>query len=185
MSHPGFSINDLLKAAPMFVAFKSSLHLETDSGCALRCSSLLDVKLGELLAATFVSESEPEATLLGKSKPLGTFSVRIDMCFAMGLLGPKARRDLHLIRKIRNEFGHEFKPLDFEAPRIANRCRELFYVAGQAKSSRERFTGASLTLLLYLIGTTVTGQRISSGKDIDVSVSDLITKDNESTSDGV
>jgi len=45
--------------------------------------------------------------------------------YLLGYVGPVARRELHLIRRIRNEFAHEYKPLQFTEPSIESRCREL------------------------------------------------------------
>src|SRR5262249_32748525 len=57
--------------------------------------------------------------------PLATFSARIDMAYLLGLIPDNVRRELHLIRKIRNDFAHSSENLDFNNEAIANRCREL------------------------------------------------------------
>jgi hypothetical protein len=45
----------------------------------------------------------------------------------MKLIGPTARKDLDLIRKIRNEVAHNMNPVSFDLPTIASRCRELVF----------------------------------------------------------
>jgi hypothetical protein len=41
--------------------------------------------------------------LLGFDRPLGTFSARIDLAFAVGLIAPTEHRDLHLVREIQEQ----------------------------------------------------------------------------------
>lgn len=41
--------------------------------------------------------------------PLSTFSARLDMAFALYLIGEKTRHDLDIIRDIRNDFAHDLE----------------------------------------------------------------------------
>jgi DNA-binding MltR family transcriptional regulator len=55
--------------------------------------------------------------------PLSTFSARIQIAFALGIL-PKSLRDkIEITRRMRNDFAHEWGPIDFNEPRFANRLR--------------------------------------------------------------
>jgi hypothetical protein len=62
---------------------------------------------------------------------LGTFWEKIWTAYFMKLIGPRARRELDLIRLIRNEVAHNINPVTFETQEIANRCRELSLVSDQ------------------------------------------------------
>ena len=79
--------------------FRKSLNAETDRGCALMVASFLDHKLQELLAAMFVDDPKVVSMLLTRSGSLGTFSARIDTSYALGLIGPNVRRDIHIDSK--------------------------------------------------------------------------------------
>ena len=70
---------------------------------------------------------EKKKRLFRPEGPLGSFSARIDLAYALGLIGKKAARDLHLIRKIRNDFAHDPKTIMFDDDRVAKRCSELYY----------------------------------------------------------
>jgi DNA-binding MltR family transcriptional regulator len=129
--------------------FRKTLTPETDRGCALMAAAYLDSQLEDLLISHFVDDPAAVEELLGQSKPLGSFSSRIDMAYALGLIGLKARRDLHLIRKIRNLFGHDHKPLSFDEPKIASRCRELNYVVLEGEP-RQNFIRAVMGVLAIL-----------------------------------
>ncbi len=61
------------------------------------------------------------------------------------------RRDLHLIRKIRNDFGHVASPIDFTQPAIASRCNELYYDPYDKDAApRHKFTRTVMGVLAVL-----------------------------------
>jgi hypothetical protein len=83
--------------------------------------------------------------------PLGSFSARIELCYALGLSPKQVRRDLILIRKIRNDFAHQAKTLTFDDPGIADRCAELFYsMLGAPARPRPKFTNAVMAICAVL-----------------------------------
>jgi DNA-binding MltR family transcriptional regulator len=135
--------------------FRKTLTPETDRGCALMAAAYLDSQIEELLRKLFVDKPEVADELLGLSKPLGSFSARIDLAFLLGKIGEKEMRDLHLIRKIRNDFGHNPSPITFEHPPIASRCRELLHTLHkQAARPRAHFTSAVFAMLARIHAVT-------------------------------
>ena len=73
------------------------------------------------------------------------------MTYTLGLIGKKAYRDLHLIRKIRNEFGHTATPLTFQDQKVRNRCNELYYDAlGLDVLPRTKFTRVAVGILAFI-----------------------------------
>jgi hypothetical protein len=139
------------KVAAVF-EFRETLTPETDRGCALMAAAYLDARLEGLLRASFVDSSVADE-LLEPAKPLGSFSSRIDAAFVLGLLGASERRDLHLIRKIRNDFGHNADPITFEFPAIASRCSELtFSYHESGAGARSHFTSAVFAILATIDG---------------------------------
>lgn len=130
------------------VEFRLTLTTETDRGCALMAAAYLDSRLGEWLTSFFVDSPALASRVLHPDGPLGTFSSRIDTAFLLGLLAPREHRALHLIRKIRNEFGHVPKPISFDEERVANWCRNLEEL-GLYKRGKHRamFTGAVMMVL--------------------------------------
>jgi DNA-binding MltR family transcriptional regulator len=129
-------------------AFREALTPETDRGCALMGAAYLDVELERLLTRHFVNEPAVVKEVLGQNRPLGSFSSRIDICYLLGLLGKKTHRDLHLIRKIRNDFAHQHKPITFAEQAIASRCNEFYHDGLNAGvTPRERYTRTVLGVL--------------------------------------
>ena len=58
------------------------------------------------------------------------------------------RRDLDLIRKIRNDFAHSAENLSFENQKVASRCKELSYTYHEYdQRPRAHFTAAACGIL--------------------------------------
>lgn len=145
-----------------------SLNPETDRGCALMVAAFLDHKLQELLTALLVNDPKVVSALFGHSGPLGNFSARIDASYALGLIGPNIRRDIHLIRKVRNEFGHSHHTLTFSDDRIRNRCNELFhfkYIEDTA-DPRKMFVKTAISILALINSELRNTKHRSIGKDL-------------------
>ena len=87
--------------------------------------SFLDAELDLLIRDYLVSNARVAEDLFGQSRPISTFSARIDLAYLLGLIDIITHRDLHLIRKIRNDFGHNHLPLTFEDKTISSRCLAL------------------------------------------------------------
>jgi DNA-binding MltR family transcriptional regulator len=62
-----------------------------------------------------------------------SLSRKILGAYALGLIGPKARRELDLLRVIRNEAAHNMNPVTFETPTIRDRVRELALIKAAPK----------------------------------------------------
>lgn len=57
--------------------------------------------------------------------PIGTFSSKISLGFALELFGPETRRDLDYIRTLRNGCAHSEIPLKFLTPAVKAICDHL------------------------------------------------------------
>jgi DNA-binding MltR family transcriptional regulator len=145
-----------LKIEEVF-AFRSSLTGETDRGCALMAAAYLSDQLEKLLRSLFVVAQQTVDRLFEPLGPAGSFSARIDLAYACGLLPESAYNDLHLMRKIRNDFGHVAEPLTFDEPAIADRCHVLQHSVLEAKArSRAKFTNAALGVCAVIHAITYT-----------------------------
>jgi DNA-binding MltR family transcriptional regulator len=132
-------------------AFRDSLSAETDRGCALMTASYLDSELERLLKAYLIEDAKLVDKLFEPAGPLGSFSVRIDVAFAMGLLDSNTHRELHLIRRIRNDFGHSYETLSFETVGIRDRCRELKRIPNDPNvKARVSFVRTAMGILAIL-----------------------------------
>ena len=95
------------------VEFRNTFDEETDRGVTFMAASFLEGELEDLLREYFVQDKKVINEIFSFNGPCGTFSSKTNITYSLGLIGKKAHRDLHLIRKIRNEFGHTATPLTF------------------------------------------------------------------------
>jgi hypothetical protein len=160
--------------------FRTTLNAETDRGCALMAAAYLDDQLGELLRAYFVDDLRIIDELLGPAAPLGSFSSRVDLAYSLGLIGPHGRRELHLIRKIRNDFGHRYAPMSFNDAAIRSRCLELrAHQIFPASRPRGTFTRTVMGILATLhtritsVGHRPTGVDVPTGDEIATAIKSL------------
>jgi hypothetical protein len=103
-----------------FDKFSERMNSESDRACAVLSAALLDAKLETLFQRHLRSFHEE---LLGASRPIGSFSTRIQLANALALVSDDARADLDTIRFIRNKFAHSFDyELGFDDQSITDRC---------------------------------------------------------------
>ncbi len=122
---------------------------ESDRGCCLLAVSFLDNELKLLLKEKLVGTKKEKEKLFNLNGPLGNFSSKIDLGFSIGLINPALKTDIHIIRKIRNDFSHKYDPIDFNTKGIKNSIQQLkhnLYEKDEC-SSREMFINA-VTLIL-------------------------------------
>lgn len=91
-----------------FVPFAQELDAESDRGMALSGTSYLDDRLGQLIEV-YLCETNAKRLIWDSNAPVGTFSARIAMAFALGLVSEKERDELNMLRKVRNLFAHDFR----------------------------------------------------------------------------
>jgi hypothetical protein len=129
-------------------AFSLAMGAETDRACGVLGAALLDARL-KAVFERHLSVFRDE--LLGKMRPLGSFSARIRAACALSWISEDARVDLDTIRDIRNDFAHSWDhKLDFDSQSIADRCKTLrsaqAYLDGfdvAAAAPGRRFSAAS------------------------------------------
>jgi DNA-binding MltR family transcriptional regulator len=139
--------------------FRSSLTPETDRGVALVSAAYLEHELEGLLRRYFVDDTKIVSRLFEPTGPLGTFSAKIDLICALGILPSGECRSLHLVRKIRNEFAHQHKVLSFRESEIRSRCLELIPLnpdPGEG-NPRDLFIRACMSILatIHAAGTRI------------------------------
>jgi hypothetical protein len=120
MSDPG-----LPEHIAEFKRFAEDFKAESDRAAVILGAAKLDTMLLQILQAKLVPCSSGKDDLLEGDNPLGTFSARINMAFRLGLISAEFSRALHLIRKIRNSYAHEFSGVSLSAGSHRDRVREL------------------------------------------------------------
>lgn len=106
--------------------FKSEFENESDRASVILAVSMLDEVLTSLLKIRLVHSATASDPLFDNANsPLSTFSCKIDFAYRIGLISNKMCRDIHIIRKIRNEFAHNISGCNYENQSVRNRILEL------------------------------------------------------------
>lgn len=158
---------------------KFRLHLdnETDRGCALMAAAFLDELLIELLQNFLVDDQKSFKELFSGTGGLSTFASRIELSYLLGLIPVNAKRDLHLIRKIRNKFAHSMDVIDFNHPSIASRCRELKYNVFQDQlPPRKAFNRVAFGIAGIINGAAMKTEKRQEEQDINLDSEELKVK---------
>lgn len=129
---------------------------ESDRGAVLVATSYLEDKIGEYLRASLTPGAGTNQLFDGGNPPLGTFSAKIAACHALGLINDDEFRRLNIIRRIRNQFAHQWIA-GFDDQAVSDRCKELKFddaegivavVQEQSKSGRDLFLFAAMALFV-------------------------------------
>ena len=133
-------------------------------------AAFVDEELRKLIAARLVDDQKLVEQLLSQNGPLGAFSARIDFTYAIGLLGKNIHRDLHLVRKIRNDFGHSPEVISFDDASLSDRCKELHHTTLDKQTpARKLFINTVVGMLGVMHGCSAMTQHFAVGIDLDMS----------------
>lgn len=97
---------------------------ESDRSAAILTASFIDDLLSEMLQAFLIEDKEVKNLFKGYS-PLSSFSARIDVAYALGLITAEMKADLNVIRKIRNHFAHHWDNTGFEIAPVSDFCQNF------------------------------------------------------------
>jgi DNA-binding MltR family transcriptional regulator len=100
--------------------FLREFQRESDRAAAVLGAAYLDSRLEVLLREKFVAVPKFVEDLLGGQGGLSSFSARISICYAVGLMTRRASDDLHIVRRIRNYFAHQLHGISFKTRRISD-----------------------------------------------------------------
>jgi hypothetical protein len=105
------------------LAFLSEMNGESDRAVAIVCGTLVEDGLAIALRRIMLPLSrDDDDRLFGPDMPLGTFSAKVKLAYAMNVIEADARRDLDNIRCLRNAFAHAQIPLHFDMPEVSAVC---------------------------------------------------------------
>lgn len=138
-----------------FTEFMNEFNKESDRGAALNAAAVIDEWLQNILEAFLANNKSAKDLVSGFNAPLGDFSSKAVAAHALGLVQDNEFHEINLIRKIRNEFGHNWKGVSFETSKVTSLARELPW-SGPAEleknsTSRQRFNFATSILLMDLM----------------------------------
>jgi hypothetical protein len=99
---------------------------ESDRAAVILTSAMIEDSLEDLIKAKLAPSSSSDDPLFdGSNAPVGSLSAKIEIALRLGLVSDQFARDLHLIRKIRNDFAHNISGCTFEDSATRSRVEEL------------------------------------------------------------
>lgn len=113
-------------------ALYDAVNDERDLPCVLISTSYLDQCLVSLLERFFIQSNTAKNVLDSRKGSLGIFSVRVDLCYCLGLISKGLLQNLRTVGEIRNRFAHSYLSLSFNDPEVVKLCLQLNFpkVAG-------------------------------------------------------
>jgi DNA-binding MltR family transcriptional regulator len=100
---------------------------QNDRAGALVLNAILEHALEKAIASHFVLKYEEAKRLfVGKEEvALANLSTKITLGYYLGIFPEWIRKDLTILKNIRNSFAHSTAPINFEHPAIQEQCAEL------------------------------------------------------------
>lgn len=128
--------------------FNDEFQKESERAKVILSAAMLDEVLEALLRAYLVPSADSNDQVFdGPNAALGTFSSRVDFSYRLGLIIKKLTRDLHLIRKIRNEFAHNVTGCSFAVSAVSNRVTLLRQSFSDLLAHEEKRRGKPLSTI--------------------------------------
>jgi hypothetical protein len=132
-----------------FFAFMAEYATESDRAAGVLVGTLLDEALSALLMCDFVDSKDLDKCVFSDDRLLGSLSAKIDFAFFRGHLTTSIRRNLHLLRKIRNHCAHR-RTASFSKSPIRDLASELI-AAKSGPGLQTDFPGLSIPRIQVLM----------------------------------
>lgn len=113
--------------------YLSHIRQESDRGAVLSFAAVIEERLKEVILLFLMDNKSSVKLLDGFNAPLGTFSAKILMAHALGLISEKEFKEIQTLRKIRNRFAHSLEKIDFET----NDIKSILYTLPTLGDSEE------------------------------------------------
>ena len=106
-------------------ALEKELYDGPDRAAAVVLGALAERAVEKLLRNHMRKNGVDE--LFKPSGLLGEFGAKIQLGYALNLFGSQTKKDLNIIRHLRNQFAHSRMPIEFTTPVVKRCCDELTY----------------------------------------------------------
>lgn len=110
-----------------FSEISKSLEAESDRGCVLVVSSLVENALEEQIIARLIPKIGKDDELMSHSNygPISTFSAKINLAYRLGIIPTHERKIYHQLRELRNTCAHQIDQQDFGKLHFKDRIKNI------------------------------------------------------------
>uniref|UniRef100_UPI004049437C MltR family transcriptional regulator n=1 Tax=Gelidibacter sp. TaxID=2018083 RepID=UPI004049437C len=133
--------------------FQQDLKEGSDRESILMAASFLESELESVLKSKLVGDAAFKYELFDFEEPLGNFSAKIRMCYALGIISKKIMDNLTIIDSLKSVFEQDYKMTTFETVEITERIYSLstsFYSKYEV-APRVYFCNAALSTLTFVL----------------------------------
>lgn len=109
----------------VFHDFMEEFMGESDRASIILASAEMEVRLELLFTKFLTTNSELRQSLFSFTGPLGSFSARIKMAYALNLITKDFYELLDVFREIRNKIVHKGVHASLESPELKYACQKL------------------------------------------------------------
>ena len=125
---------------------------QPDRSLAIVFAAIVEGHLTQAIKAHLVHHTKICDGMFNGMGPLATFSAKIDLGFLLGLYREELTKVLHALRRIRNTFAHDLRPLTFSSDEIKAKTTALEVIDAllqrhEQPDGREQFLGACKFIL--------------------------------------
>jgi len=117
-----FNVHFGIKA---FSEFLNEIKNESDRAAVILGAAKIDDVLAQLIKKFLLPNVSSKDELMEDDGPISSFSARINIAYRLGLIDNELTRNLHLIRKTRNEFAHAAMGCKLDASPHRERVNEV------------------------------------------------------------
>jgi hypothetical protein len=112
--------------------YRRETHGEkNDRGAAILMATNLENALQSAIVSHLQLRSSQRRELFKFDSPMGTFENKIRIAAALKIIGPITRKNIEVIKAIRNAFAHAKIPITFKDAEVTAACKLLTWVSVQ------------------------------------------------------
>lgn len=129
---------------------RKELDKESDRGCILMATSFLDYELQNVFEYYLFGSKRMLDEMFSGQGSLATFSSRIKLAYSLGFISKTTMEDLNIIRRIRNNCGHNYESVSFQDEPIKRPIYSLkssLYAGNTMINPRKLFINNTYVLL--------------------------------------
>jgi DNA-binding MltR family transcriptional regulator len=120
------------------------IEAASDRTAAIVTAAILEDHLETSLKIRMHQDDKMLEETFRSSGPLGSFAAKIRMAYLLGLISKKAAKELETIKRIRNEFAHNFLIQDFNSDPVRDLANNLTIFATKITITPDGNDSASL-----------------------------------------
>ncbi|WP_343591306.1 MltR family transcriptional regulator [Flavobacterium sp.] len=145
---------------------RSELNKESDRGSILMATSFLEYELKRLFEYYLIGNKKDLEEMLTGQGGLATFSSRIKLAYSLGLISKVTMDDLNIIKKIRNDCGHNYETISFEDPSIKQR---IYYLKSSVYAGDNKINPKKIFINnVFIILSEIQGHKADLNKAIEL-----------------